>query len=310
MEIPTILNELSFYTPKFPRRALQEAIKQHQEVIPLLLETLKGWLEGDVKDLAGEDYYLHLYTFFLMAQFREKQAYPLMIDFVIEAEEKAYDLFGESLTEELPRLFASVYDGDFEPLERLIFAPQGDEYARTAGLTTLVILYTQNIISREEILERFEYLFKKSFDEPENNFLLTYLVDESVNICATELTDYINQAFDQELVDLVYVNREQAKELLETHTVEEVLSELKEQPIQAFVKDAIAEMEWWACFKDQTEIEKEEIKTLEKFLIKPHHKSENQEEPVRTVSTLNTAKKKAKQKQQKDSRKKNRSKKK
>ncbi len=81
MELSEIIAELENYTGKFPRQALEEAIAQREAITPLLLENLEKW-KDNLEELAQlPDYFLHIYAMFLLAQFKEFQAYPLIIEF-------------------------------------------------------------------------------------------------------------------------------------------------------------------------------------------------------------------------------------
>ena len=81
MELAEIIAELENYTEKFPRQALEEAISQREAITPLLLAALEKWQDNLEELLELPDYFLHIYALFLLAQFKETQAYPLIIKF-------------------------------------------------------------------------------------------------------------------------------------------------------------------------------------------------------------------------------------
>ena len=54
----------------------------------------------------------HIYAMFLLAQFREKRAYPLIVDFFSAPGDIAAEATGDVVTEYLSRILASVCGGD------------------------------------------------------------------------------------------------------------------------------------------------------------------------------------------------------
>ena len=81
MEVKEILSELENNTGKFPREALERAIESKEAITPFLLDVLSE-CKDNLEDLFNKpDYFLHIYALFLLAQFREPKAYPLIIDF-------------------------------------------------------------------------------------------------------------------------------------------------------------------------------------------------------------------------------------
>ncbi len=79
MTIPEILKELEPYTGRFPKRAVQAAIEQQEAITPELLRILETPARNPVQFGEQEDYMLHVFALYLLAQFLEKRAYPLII---------------------------------------------------------------------------------------------------------------------------------------------------------------------------------------------------------------------------------------
>ena len=81
MNIEEIIERLKFYDGTFPRQALEEAVGRREQVIPVLLQILEEAAHNVEDVYEQEDYMAHIYAMFLLAQFREKRAYPLVVDF-------------------------------------------------------------------------------------------------------------------------------------------------------------------------------------------------------------------------------------
>ena len=138
MELTEIIAELENYTGKFPRQALEGAIEEQEAITPLLLATLEKWKDNLGELLELPDYYLHIYALFLLAQFKETQAYPLIIEFFSAPGDISLDVTGDVVTEDLGRILANVSDGNIEPLKQLIENPQVNEYVRSAAVSSLI----------------------------------------------------------------------------------------------------------------------------------------------------------------------------
>lgn len=120
MKIEAILSKLEFNDGTFPRRALQEAMARKDSITPYLLDIVKDAAQN-IDELAyEEDYVAHVYAMYLLAQFQEKRAYPLIVDFFSIPGEVALDVSGDVVTEDLNRILASVSGDDTSLIKSLI----------------------------------------------------------------------------------------------------------------------------------------------------------------------------------------------
>ena len=305
MELTEIIAELESFTGKFPRQALERAIEEREAITPVLLETLEKWKDNLEELLKLRDYFLHIYALFLLAQFKESQAYPLIIEFFSAPGEITLDVTGDVVTEYLPRMLANVCDGNIEPLKQLIENPQINEFVRSAALNALMVLVAQEVISRKLVIEYFEELFtsrleKECSDDQEPSFIWSNLVISSARLYPLELKQHIDQAFESDLIDPLFINNKSIEHYLQIGK-DATLNKLRNNRHYSLIKDTIAEMEWWACFRE----EKPKIKRT-----KPLGIGKLELSPEKQSNPKNKSKKKAKNKMQKQARRKNRSKKK
>ena len=141
MELDAIIAALEhLHTPQFPRQAVQEAVRQQEAITPLLLKALEDTKTNLEAVHEQPDYFLHLYAMFLLAQFRETRAYPLLYDLYSTPGEMVYDITEDVLTEDFGRILASVSGGDLSLIKQLIEAKEVNEAVRGAGLTALITL--------------------------------------------------------------------------------------------------------------------------------------------------------------------------
>ncbi len=305
MELTEIVAELENYTGKFPRQALTRAIEEREAITPVLLEALEKWKDNLEELVELPNYFLHIYAMYLLAQFKEPKAYPLIIEFFLAPGEISLDVTGDLVTEDLSRILANVSNGNIEPLKQLIENPQINEYVRSAALRTLVVLVAQEVISRDLVIEYFKELFttrleqEHSYDQ-EPAYIWTNLVSNSARLYPLELKEHIDRAFESELVDPFFINQEIVERELKRGK-DAVLNKLRNDRYYSLIEDTISEMEWWACFRE----EKQKIKR-----IKPLGLGKLELATEKKSNSKNKAKRKAKNKMQKQARRKNRSKKK
>jgi hypothetical protein len=240
MTIPEILKELEPYTGRFPKNAMRAAIEQREAITPELLRVLETVAEDPVKHAERTGYALHLFAIYLLAQFREKRAYPLFIKIFSAPGETAFDLVGDTVTERLSRILGSVYDGNAAPLQGLIESEQVNEYVRDAALDAFLVLAQSGQMPRDEVVSYYRSLFGGKLSRSYSHAwdALAYGV---AALPAPELLPEVRRAYQEELIDPGFAgldeiereSRNQKPWRREKYTV---------------ITDAIAEMEWWAAF--------------------------------------------------------------
>ena len=305
MELTEIIAELENYTGKLPRQALESAIEEREAITPVLLETLEEWKNNLEGLIDMPDYFLHIYALYLLAQFKEPKAYPLIIEFFSAPGKISQDVTEDVVTEDLARILASVSNGNIEPLKQLIENPQINEYVRSAALQSLLVLVAQGIISRELVIEYYAELFttrleqERSYDQ-EPSYIWTNLVFNSAILYPLELKEHIDRAFESDLIDPFFIAQEDVDYYLKQGK-DATLEELRKDRYYSLIEDTISELERWYSFpEEKPKIKRPKPRGIGKLELYTEKKS----------NSKNKNKKRAKNKMQKQARRKNRSKKK
>lgn len=76
MEVNEILEEFRYNRGRLPREAILAAIEKRDEIIPHPLRTIEETTARAEELAEHETYMAHFYALYLLAQFREKRAYP------------------------------------------------------------------------------------------------------------------------------------------------------------------------------------------------------------------------------------------
>jgi len=240
MTIPEILKALEPYTERFPMEAMRAAIQQREAITPELLRAVEAVAENPEHYARREDHMLHIFALYLLAQFREKRAYPLVVKMFSAPGETPFDLAGDTVTERLNSIFASVYDGNPVPLQALVENEAANGYVRDAAIEAFLILEHSGQMPRQAVVEYFRGLFGGRLQRTPSH-AWNSLVCAVADLPAPELLEDVQRAYEEGLV-----NSEFAR-------LEEIERDLRTRPQghrdrHTLITDAIAEMAWWACF--------------------------------------------------------------
>src|SRR5687767_14441362 len=137
MTTEEILQALSHKDNNFPREALEQAGAGREEITPHLLKILERVADDPSEFLDLEDY-SYYYAIYLLAQFRETRAYPLIVRIVSLPPDTVDELLGDMITEGLPKILASVCGGDASLITLLAEDASADKFVRGAALHAMI----------------------------------------------------------------------------------------------------------------------------------------------------------------------------
>ncbi len=188
---------------------------------------------------------IHLYAMYLLAQFRETRAYPLLVQMFSAPGELPFDLAGDTVTEGLDSILASVSDGDMTGMASLVENERANEYVRSAALKGLVTLVACGKRSRDEVVGYFKGLFCTL--ERTYSLIWDSLASRCTDLCAEEVREDLRRVHEQGLIDPFYIRWEGIEGALGVGK-EAAMKVLKER--YRLIDDAEKEMSWWACFEE------------------------------------------------------------
>jgi len=246
MEIDNILRELEQNRGYFPREAVEEAIRQREEITPYLHRAIQEATEHAQEAKEGDASLLPLYAMFLLAQFRDQGAYPLIVQLCRLPRETLDGLLGDTITEGLPRIIASVFDGNLAPVKSLIEDSSIDEFVRGSALRSLAILVHGGVLARIDVIAYFAELFRGKL-EHEYSHVWDVLASEAVDLHAAILADDIRRGYEEGLLLTGYMQPTEAEAAF-AMPEEKILARSKER-CRGFIDDVVKEMHWWFCFK-------------------------------------------------------------
>jgi hypothetical protein len=246
MNVEEIIERLKFYDGTFPRQALKEAVARREQITPVLLQILEEAAHNIEDVYEQEDYMAHIYAMFLLAQFREKRAYPLLVDLFSAPGDISLEATGDVVTEYLSRMLASVCCGDVSLIKQLAENEAADEYVRNAALESQVCLVATGQMAREDVLAYYKSLFESSLSKQPSHFW-DGLVSCCTDLYPEEIYPQIKQAFEADLIDEWVIDLDFVDEHLSLGR-EEVLSRLQGDRYK-LIENTVEELESWACFQ-------------------------------------------------------------
>ncbi|MEW6623955.1 MAG: DUF1186 domain-containing protein [Bacillota bacterium] len=261
-----LLNKMRYYDGKFHKEELAEIINNKDEAIPELLNIMKDVRDNYQKYL-DDDYFIHLYATFLLAQFKIIDFFEIIIDIAKLPDEIAYKLYGDTITEDLGRIIASVYNGNIKSIYELIENREVDEYVREQGINSLVVLVLQGILEREEVVAYLKNLLMEKAKENDYK-IITGIISGLTDLYPEEAMAEIEWAYKNHLVDETIIGLDDV--LLDLNMGKEACIENKKSDKHTHLIGNINdEMGWWSCFSENKKRLKQKMKTT-KINIKPN----------------------------------------
>ncbi|NGX61274.1 MAG: hypothetical protein K940chlam9_00757 [Chlamydiae bacterium] len=241
MDLPHILEELAYDMGELPRDAIEAAIVKRTQITPYLLQILEDAVERIDDIIEEENYQGHLYAMYLLAQFREKRAFPLLLRLFCFPGEIPHAIAGDVLTEDLGRILASVCGEDTFSLQEVIENSSLNEYVRAAAQNSLVILTGCEQLPRKEVLDYFQYLFYEGL-EKKPSFVWDNLVASACRLYPDEIYDGIFGAYEKRLIDPSFLSLEEVATILAEEKESFLFDFYQESEL---IEDTVGEMEKW-----------------------------------------------------------------
>jgi hypothetical protein len=211
--VEKVLAELGFNRGFFPHRTVLLAQQMQAELTPILLQVLADVPADPVADPAGvaqrDEYLLPVYAMYLLAYWREPDAFDLFVQLFATESEWLEDIAGDILTEDLHSLLASCFSGDLAQLDQLVCDPELSQYFRGAVVRSLLVLYAEGALERPVIEAYFQqwldaYLLAGTPDD----FALSCLVEACCELHCRQLLPQIELAYQRGLVDEQFIELE------------------------------------------------------------------------------------------------------
>lgn len=286
MEPHEIIESFKYFDYKYKREEIDAALAQREEITPLLISVLEEVLINPERYIDDDDYFGHIYAFMLLGHFKETKAHDVIVDLFSLPWDLPDDLFGDSITEDLPIVLLRTCNQKTDRIKELILNKDANEYSRGSAIEALKFAVIEGFVTREEVLSFYKELFSEDQADPSTDFFV--VLASCVNdLYPEELMDTIEAAYESGLISPGFIGYDDFEQSI-LNGKEKCLADIKNELNNRQMDDIHARMSWWACFKEPGK--------------------ELSHKPIK--KTKAKAKKKSKMKQKKASKKANRKKKK
>lgn len=137
---------------EFPAAEIRYSLEHPETVVPVFLQILESAAEG--RELDETHRAAMLVIVHILGDLREKRAYRPLMKLLHHDDPTLEAVLGDSLTETVPQIVISVFDGDPEPLHALIEDPNADQFARALGFKAWTHWAATGGLSRDEAREQ------------------------------------------------------------------------------------------------------------------------------------------------------------
>jgi hypothetical protein len=235
-----LMDSLAFAVDYIPKRALRffTVSENRQETIALLLDEIKDVLEYPAEYLE-EGSQILFYALVILGHFRAKEAMGLIREIGRLDQETIDGFMGERLFDSVSLAIAQIFSEDVPLLKELIEDPEMDECIRAACVQSMICLYGQEVLPRDELVSYLLYLLKKPREKVA--FFYEVIVSSSLALHPEEMMEEIRKVFSEQIVDESDITLQDVEEFL-TIDKEEVIREGK-AAFAADLEDIVAHFE-------------------------------------------------------------------
>ncbi|TWU20779.1 DUF1186 domain-containing protein [Bythopirellula polymerisocia] len=251
--IDRVIQQLDAGTKGLPEEAILQARMNRDAIIPRLIEAIQTAAERAESGNLPEGN-AHFFALFLLTEFHAKEALPAIIGALSLPGELPFDLFGDAVTESLPRVLADLASDDPEAIADLIRNQAVNEYVRGAAACTYLHFVRDGRLTRDEAIDRLRRYLREAIDNKDVEIIYG-LVDALADYSPQEVFDDIENAFELGLVD---------DEIVDLEDVRRSISEGESGFLKALsycgptgIHDTVEELKGWSAFSDEVASESE-----------------------------------------------------
>lgn len=221
-----------------------ESILENKAVLtPLLLSEIDGFIASpSYIEGCGKTYIRHTLAIFLLAYFREKKAYPKIIQLISKPGDQVITLTGEVFSEALGRILASIFDGNVSPIQDVVENKKLNPWIRAGALDTLMVLWKEDILSREQVISYLHELLAHKL-EREPSYVWDAVALIAYDLHPKELEADLLTAIKAKLIEPVVLNESSLADCL-AQPFQDALKH-KENVVDGFIKAPSEELSWW-----------------------------------------------------------------
>jgi len=251
------LKDIEEFNKIFPIETIEKIRLAKGEYIDDLIDSIRYATEN-AKALyeSKSKYFLHVYAIYLLAEFREKKAFPVIADFV-ELDQKLFEFLTEErmVTDNLAIILASTYNGDQQRLTQIIENKEASEYVRSCALDACELLVCEQLIEKKDFEHYLRGFIKMKIkagpEDDQNGLVFITLLTVIMNLNLYDLRFIVYDLYDNGFIDSFFVG-----------DYEEFIDEVfrKSRTKEAYMDDAIEKLIKYKPFKNAKQYSPKKVK--------------------------------------------------
>ena len=198
----------AFSSRTFPSEAIAACRADKETSSQILLNLLEDFLNGtfdDDSDRSKRAVDAIFLVVHLLAEFREKRAFPLLMRLLAKDSDEVRTVLGDTITDTLPDIIISMFDGNIDSIHQLITNNLANEYARSSTLEALACLTVEGVISGDSTQQFLKACFDK-FQVEKLNFVWVGWVESIAILGLESFVPLVEQAFREGAISPMIIN--------------------------------------------------------------------------------------------------------
>ena len=243
---------MEYFSADFPKEALKEIRANRAGFTTELLESL-DYVYQNAEELHEEDsdYFLHFYAMHLLAEFREKKAFPYLIALLRLPENHIDFILGDILTESLHRFLLCTFDNEnLQMLFDVIECCELHDFSRLSAIKAYELLYKEGFVDQEEFISYIRSLIYEKLSDDDSYVVFTALVGCVIDRHLFQMIPDVRFLYEKGIVD-------HSMHGAYDSFIDWIFYE-KHPEKTTYINDAIAELEQWSCFNQDRSINEHE----------------------------------------------------
>lgn len=196
---------------EIPESAVRAAQRYSTEITPRLIDLLRkaaAIMRNDDDEMPGTG---HLLAFLLLTEFRATEALPALVEAISLPDDLAYEMLGDSITEDLTRVLAALAVDAPQTIDDLIADRAVDEYVRGAAAGVYLYWVRDGRLTRDEAVARLHEHLQRAC-ELRDEKIVHVLVNELCRFSPVEAMQTIEHAYQLNIVDDIYIGLDEVQD--------------------------------------------------------------------------------------------------
>ncbi|MDR2904280.1 MAG: DUF1186 family protein, partial [Clostridiales bacterium] len=197
-----VLAELQEFTEDFPTAAFKAVQADRATYTPDLLQAVQHVIQNMEELYENDDAcFLFTYAIFLLAEFREKKAFPYLVTALRQPRAHVEFFFGDTLTEDCDRLLFSTYDSEnLQLLIDLIEDQAADEWARNAAVSAYSLLCKEGMIAKETAVAQLRAWIYEKLPPDDSEIVFTAISECVIDNALTQMLRDVRYLYDEDRI--------------------------------------------------------------------------------------------------------------